>query len=297
MISRFALFTLSLLVLCGSVQAQSQFDLDPGLKYQRHTNDFVGVKEPIRELETITREPLFPELPFLKVREGDRIVRAQVLRDQIGKGVDSDAPKKWDIPRFYLVRGGKYASLYVGGDGATLDFSESILPFFRWEQTRANADALFENIRGRGNITIAQVKALDARLQPDYAEYLSPNLSDFVGEKPLWTPGLIDQSGAVQNRRFTYAGFYFESWDHGLCQYRWVLDGDEWTEERKMLIKLPSRLAPPPNIPMQQMALPFRDKTNYVAQMPEDFRRRYAAHKARYDRFFQIVNNVLRPAS
>ena len=284
-------FLLLILLLGGLLPARAQtiFERNSWREYQRYTEEFTDVDADFRELETVAAAPLFAALPFLKLRAGDRVVRGQRLYQPFGKGMKADAPKEWSRPSFFLRRGDEVANLHTGDD--VLRFSLTLLPYFDWEPTRQNADAIYRAGRGSSEMTRAQLAALDVALQPEFAEYLGPQLSDFTGESK-WAPGFFEEFGVGEDHTWVYVGLGYEDHQGGVYQYRLTLGARSWREERSTIIGMPPR----PFFPYGRQQSGGPTFKELLAEMPADWQRRYQSQNARYQKFQQIVRGILHPA-
>lgn len=288
------LLLISLMLISGlTAQAQEENPLDRAhfVVYQRHINSFSPIAEPFRLLETIRREPLFDNLPFLKLRAGDQLVRGQFFYRPFGKAMKPDAPRKWSEPRVFLQRGGKQTMLYALEEAGRLQLlAPSEISYFDWAPTRANADALFEICRPKPRVSPAQLAILDLELQPEFAEYLGEGLEPMLEKGAEISPGFLYQLREGAALKFVYGGLGCDTSTSEIFQFRLTLGTNGWIEERATLISAP----PKPRFSIgPQRAVP----SGPANDSPRDpvARRRLEAHDARYRRFETIVTRVLNP--
>ncbi len=179
---------------------------------------------PVREIETIKGTPLFKNLPFLRLRAGDELIKSQITRP----GFKGQNPTVSEA--YLLKRGGQYQEVAVkevGGERTLWDWSD--LRSFSWELTRANAEKLWNwKLEPAERLTIEQLRRVETALLPDFAEHLGEEWQMFtefeewadtvrVGgkaqPKPVPQPGFIAESTGTQEwpgPSFTFAGLGFD---------------------------------------------------------------------------------------
>ncbi len=301
---------LSTLVLCSVWPARAQqnnpFDIAPFEQWARAQDTVAPLAAPFRATEPVqaaTGEAPFANLPFLRLRAGDQIVRGQIFSFPFLKGTPP-AGATWSDPGVWLQRGDTATQLSSAPNGRLQLSNPADISHFDWQPTRPNADALFElwrNSQGAAgatnpagataqtpfprSLTLAQLKQLDALLQADFAEYESERLSQFLGDNPAFRPGFQGQTGAGENASFVYAGLGFDAKD-GVYQYRWTLNTKGWQEERATLIFVPAPVSGPSQF---QQALPL----NIRQTLPADAQKRLDAQDARLNKFYEIVKSVV----
>ena len=257
-------------------------------EYADQFDRFSASSNEFRLLETLNRTPLFDNLPFLKLRTGDQIVRGQVFYQPVGKGIKIKAEPRWSEPLLFLQRGGKRTKLYALEEAGKLQLvSPTEIPYFDWAPTRENADALFEFCQPKPRISLAQLANLDAELQPEFAEYLGAGLTPLLKEGANAVPGFLFETREKEALKFVYAGFGYNS-EKEVFQYRFTLGAHGWREVRAPLISAPPR---PRSSLAPQQAASKRDL------LPRDLvlHRRQQAQNARCIRFEAIVTRVLNP--
>ena len=314
------------LLLPARAQTRNAFDVAPFEAAQRAMNAVGTLNQPFRETGTVNAsagDAPFDNLPFLRLREGDQIVRGQIFSWPFVKD-DPPADANWSDPGLWLRRGDDAVALGAAPQNGRLQLTNaSDIARFSWQPTRQNADALFEFWRQSQNVpspnasnsnsptsapptsapptptspnsalpvpasqslTLAQLQQLDALLQPDFAEYQSERLSQFLGANPQFQPGFQKQTGTGDNTIFVYAGLGFNAKD-GVYQYRWTLSNQGWNEERATLIWPPVPVSASSRF---QQALP----PSFLQALPDDAQKRVASQNARLDKFTQIVKSVL----
>ena len=293
-------------------QAVNPFDVQ-GNHYTAASSSFSDHDtDKFRVVEVIETKTPFANLPFLEMRENEKLVRAQTFHVPSGyKGNRKDKPPAagWSEPSYWITRGAKVSHLDVGSetwverinaasiraekaggeDGKLNLTSANDTAYFSWKATRENADALFRfcrNVSYPPSLNLKQLAQMETLLLPDYPEYLSHGLTDFSANNRAFSPGFQAQSEQSGKTLFVYAGLEFEA-RTGVYQYRWSVDNYGWNEERTTLIAAPEALNSA--FPMMQMALPF----NWRETLPKETRRRLDAQDARYKKWRAIIDSVL----
>ena len=299
------------LLLPARAQENNPFDTAPFEAWARAQDRVAPLAAPFRTVEGAGAEaqPLgqaapFADLPFLRLRAGDRLVRGQLFSYPYLKGAPP-ADATWGDPGVWLRRGDGATQLSTAPDGPLQLTNANDIAHFAWEPTRQNADALFEfwrNASGATNspntthpasaqmpvarsLTLAQLRQLSALLQNDFAEYESSRLSAFVGDNPDFKPGFQNQNGTGEATSFVYAGLGFDAKD-GVYQFRWTLGTQGWNEERATLIAVPLPVSASSRF--QQTLPPLMRQS-----LPADAQQRLDAQTARLDKFYQLVKSVL----
>jgi hypothetical protein len=260
--------------------------------HDRHTNRLSLSSNEFRLIETINHTPLFDNLPFLKLRAGDQIVRAQFLYRPYGKGMKAEAPLQWSRPSLFLQRGEKRKQLSAFEEEGKLQLRDAReIPYFEWEPTRQNADALFGICQPEPRVSLAQLAKLDAELQPEFAEYLGGGLEPLLKENANVSLGFLYEVREGNDLKWVYGGLAYNGNEREIFQFRITLGVWGWREERALLISAPPRPSYRAFAPQQTPLNANRDL------LPRDsvLRRRIEAQNARCLRFDAIVARVVNP--
>lgn len=260
--------------------------------HAHHSDGFSPTDEQFRELEIVRREPLFEDLPFLKLRFGDQIVRGQTFHRLFGKGKTKEI-WIWGPPQFFLKRTGKVQPFSVYDSEGRLRLTPQGIPFLDWAPTRANADAIFAFCQPKPTVSAAQLARLDTELQGEFAEYLGEGLTPLLKEKAKVVPGFLREVPGDDAVKFVYGGFGYDENTRGIFQFRLTLEANGWQEERAPLISAPPR----PRFPIgtqqsQGSSRVAKNPPNYP-QLDPVSRQRLEAQRARSRGFEAIVRRVL----
>jgi len=127
----------------------------------------------VRNVVEVSRTPLFDNAPFLRLRKGDKLVKAQ--RDFQGKGGKPLAdPDRID---FYVLSDGRYYKRWVEKEGDEVLLSSAFHSadnclLFDWDVTLENARALRKLLPSQysSSLTREQYDAIFAAVQKEFPE-------------------------------------------------------------------------------------------------------------------------------
>jgi hypothetical protein len=177
----------------GDFQPTSAFDSHSYLAY---------TEEKVGEPREISQTPIFQNAPFLKLRPGDKLIRAKKWNDRT-KGSESHFDKN---ESYFLQTGGKYYLLqWSNAKDQALNLKSSYLSLlFDWEVNLKNALALQEidDRRWENRIAPRSLGELKAALKEDFPETLR-----YTGEIAITKPHL---QGTGEARRMVLQRLVFE---------------------------------------------------------------------------------------
>ena len=305
----------------ASAEEDNPFTQTVGESHDQASREFSRYDvDKFRVLEEIKTRMPFANLPFLKVRDGEKLVRAQDFSTPsfVGKGSHKDAKHPegfWRNSGIWIVRDGRVrvkkavnnalieptnstattpveyvdrieaVEIYVDEENGHINLSDiHATAYFDWDPTLANANALYRFCCGNyRSVSLDQLEKIDEQMQVDYAEYESERISLFTKDNRGFISGFQEKKGQDASADFIYSGIVFDS---GIYHYIWRLSSYGWREERASLVRQPL----PQTYPgMAQQSLPL----NYGSTLSEDVRRRLDAQDARYKKWREIIDNVL----
>jgi len=150
----------------------------------------VAHRTKVRDIMEIKREPLFDNAPFLRLRPGDKLVKAR-RSENLGKVPPN--PGQWD---YYLCSGEQYIKLWTTEENGRLMLSDFSYAgqyglIFDWDFSLANASALRQLLPREYTVslTLKQRDAMiavvreefpDARREPWTNEQLAPEKDQVI---------------------------------------------------------------------------------------------------------------------
>lgn len=210
---------------CDEINRQSASVFD-GRDYVKY-----AIQEKVAEPHEVHRTPLFEDLPFLKLKAGDQLIKARRWRD-FHKGVKADFEK---TESYFLLSGGKYYRLDARERNGKLDLiSHNYSLLFDWEVTLANAK-LLEQVSGEA-ITPKSLEDLKVELRKEFPESLRE-----AGEIKIEAPHL---EGEGKLRRAIFEGLSFERSDDTISKYRFEVGNETYQVYLKKLIIGPRIVEP-----------------------------------------------------
>lgn len=283
----------------GAQTARGPFDgqVLPLQGYSR--NEFKPEEQPVREINIVKDAPLFANLPFLRLRSGDQLVKGRTGWKDIKSG------ETRETDGFFLKRGGQYQKIWADErDGKRVLTEWESLGFFDWDVNQVNAEKLWLWSREASErLTIEQLRNLETALLPEFAEHLSRDWQFFTEfEKfsrssfgddaaPIPAPGfLYAVTGDLKwpGRNFLFAGLGFDA--HNATFYVFQMRFGQAGAVRR---KKPILVGPEPvnGIEFGDWGVP-----NGSGTPPATGRKlaRLQAQQARHEKFRDIVAKVLR---
>ena len=189
------------------------------------------IEEKVGEPNEIKRTPLFDNLPFLKLKTGDKLIKAKRWM-RGGKGVK---PHFDEDESYFLLSNGKYHPMQSGvkeqGKKLILELGLYSL-LFDWEVTLANATRLHKNYNP--SLTLKSFPNLKNALRKDFSQTLRD-----VGKVQISAPHL---EGASKTRRAIFQGLGFDEYRNTVYKYHCEIGNDTYVEYRKNLIVGPRRV-------------------------------------------------------
>jgi hypothetical protein len=133
--------------------------------------NMASMERKVRDVVEVDRTPLFDNAPFLRLRAGDKLVKAREVREE-GKPI-ADPDKIY----FYLFSKGKYFQLWVNEEGGKVLLSEAFSTaayglLFDWDFTMENAKALRKLLSQEHatSLTPDQLLAIYYAVRPEFPE-------------------------------------------------------------------------------------------------------------------------------
>jgi len=134
-------------------------------------------RQKVRDVVEAKRSPLFDNVPFLRLRPGDHLVKAR--RDQ-GFSKPSGDPDRLD---YYLCSGGAYYDLSAFEENGRLELDATKYALlFDWDFTLANARLLRGLSHDQESLTTAQVAAAIQAVKKEFPEAIQMDSPETVPE-------------------------------------------------------------------------------------------------------------------
>ena len=192
-----------------------------------------SIEEKVGEPREIKRVPLFDNLPFLKLRAGDQLVKAK----RWIRGGKDGKPRFDDEESYFLQTNNKYYFLRPvreNSDKLLLIYgSDSVI--FAWDFSLANATVL-EQLDERAfgeKITVESFMNLQKDLQKEFPESLRAS-----GKVTIETPHLEGNGNA---RRAIFQGLAFDRYRNTISKYQLEIGREAYIFKSKKLIVGPQR--------------------------------------------------------
>jgi len=180
--------------------------------------NFSRMEEKVRDVVELNRTPLFDNAPFLRLRPGDKLVKAKEVAEwRKSKGEPSD--KVW----VYLFSKGKYYRLWTDEENGKLLLSPPFCAgdsslLFDWDATPANADALRQILPRQytESLTREQYRAVLWAVRKNFPEIKI----DPEGEHPSLKP---DRMISIPNQvLFEFDGLLYDAFGTN-CLYKYTV--------------------------------------------------------------------------
>ena len=210
-------------VLCGGEIGQSVSDFDGRDSVKR------SIQEKVAEPQKVQRTPLFDNLPFLKLKAGDQLIKARAWRKMSkGRKAAFDAKES-----YFLLSEEKYYGLETNEWEGKLQLrSDYYSLLFDWDVTLANATMLQPD--SDEAITPESFQKLKGALRENFPESLRD-----TKEIKIESPRL---EGEGKSRRAIFQGLGFNRFKNTIFEYRSEIGNETYVQYRKDLIVGPSRV-------------------------------------------------------
>lgn len=228
----FSLFLTVLAAVCSqphSLRAEETGRAAPILDGRKYVKNFI--QEKVGEPREIKRMPVFDNLPFLKLKTGDQLVKARRWM----KSRKGSQPRFDENESYFILSDGQYHSLQwkVKEQGEKLVLESAYLSLlFDWDVSLANAKLLGDDF---GNpITLKSLAALKNTLRKDFPRTLRD-----VGEVKIAAPYL---AGIGRSKRAVFQGLGFDLYENTIFKYQFDVGNETYIQYRKNLVVGPRRV-------------------------------------------------------
>jgi hypothetical protein len=181
----------------------------------RHAGDS-SMQRRVRDAVEVNRAPLFDNAPFLRLRKGEKLVKAK--EDWTGRSGKSVAEP--DRINYYVFSDGKYYQRWTEEQGDKLLLSSAFHSadnclLFDWEVTIENAKALRKLLPGKyaASVTIEQYNAILTAIRKEFPEILvrfEDSLPDLHEPRFISIPG---------NMLVEFPGLAYDSFRNCIYKY------------------------------------------------------------------------------
>lgn len=199
-------------------------------------NDIVSRQRTVRDAVEVNRSPLFDNAPFLRLRKGDKLVKAK--EDVHGKGGKHSGES--ERTNYYLFSGERYYLIWTQEKEGKLLLSPSFhgadnCLFFDWEVTLENARALRELLPHEyaRSLTIKQRDAIIRAVRSQF-----PDVE--VWNEAMWSePEAERLVGFSSHAWAVFEGISLGSYDNSLYHYSLRIGPEVFSVTGKLLIRGP----------------------------------------------------------
>ena len=241
------------------------------------------IEDKVSDPHIVQRAPIFDNAPFLKLRKGDKLVRAKGW----SKGGKGEKPQVNEFESYFLLNGGKYYRLDWGGvqrnkKPVLLSADQSLL--FDWDVSLANAKLLVKIDKNQFGESIIAKKFVNLKnaLRKDF-----PNTLRDVGFVKINAPRL---QGKGKTRRVIFQGLNFSRFTKTVFQYQLEVGNGIQIYYSKKLIVGPRRVLPEEFEAYKGNGYP-NDRGSYTPDPARAAKARAAFN--RMEKFRAIVNKFL----
>lgn len=223
-------FLLTLFMLLPTAFSQNH-----ELRYDGH-NSIAKIERKVRDVVEVKRAPLFDNAPFLKLRKGDKLVKAKREPDHLGK------PEPEPDFEYYLSSGGKFFQLWTQEEDGKLLLSSAFYGasnclLFDWDLTMENANALRKLLPGEYTTPFSneQFEAIRSSAMKEFSE-AQPRFStdsQTVEDRLISIPGL---------QFAEFQGLAFDHFRNSIYKYSIKIGPSVFTIHGQTLLQGPDRV-------------------------------------------------------